>query len=675
MQTFTILHIIVALFLSFSLAFYQYFYKEKYIFKIQFLLFCLKSTSFFLLFLLFINPKINKIELQNNKPNLLVLVDNSKSIAFFKEEKQIKNFVESINNNKEVSQKFVIKNYSFGSNVTILDSLVFNKTQTNIHNAISSIGNVNVGTNSAIVLLTDGNQTTGKEYEFNNYKQVIFPIVFGDTIKHKDLIINKLNVNKYSYVQNKFPVEVLINYQGKGAVKTHFSILNNGKVVFSKKLSLSSEDNSKTIRTNLQSTKKGIHNYTSIIHAIAGEKNIENNSKSFSVEVIDQQTKVALITSVLHPDLGAIKKSIETNKERSVDVFLIDNFKNQLNDYQLVILYQPNRKFNTVISNIIQNNKNYFLVSGSNTDWNFINTLQLGFTKNVINQVENYGATYQNNFLPFSQKNIGFSDFPPLTDLFGKIKLHEEHQNLLAQNSYGLQTQQPLLVTFEKYKQKKGVLFGEGIWKWRAASFLANNSFQDFDEFTANLIQYLAFTTKRNRLEVTTDILYPANSTIFIAALYTDKNYRFDARANLEITITNQETKKIQKFPFSLADNSYQVAIDNISSGNYMYKVSVTDENIHKSGSFSVSEYQIEEQFTNANDKKLLTLANKTGGKLFYKNQWNALKKELLENTSFYTTQKELKKQQQLIDFKWILFGVIGLFTIEWFVRKYVGKI
>ncbi|WP_232457081.1 VWA domain-containing protein [Polaribacter sp. SA4-12] len=625
--------------------------------------------------LLLINPTIKKTELQETKPALAVLVDNSKSISFFKEDKNIKIFLQEIKADKSINEKFELNEFTFGSKLSHLDSLSFTDSETNISNAISSVNQLHEGNIAPIVLLTDGNQTIGNDYEFTNSNQKIYPIVFGDTTQYKDLKISQLNVNKYSYIKNKFPVEVLLNYEGKENVTTQFSIYKNGKTIFTKKVQFSTEEKSKTIATNLTSTKEGLHYYTASIRKIEGEKNTKNNTKSFSVEVIDEQTKVLILTSFLHPDLGALKKAIESNKQRSVTVVLIDNLKKQLNDCQLVILYQPNNRFNKVLSKIKSKNSNYFLILGANTDWKFINKQQLGITKNAINQTENYGAVLSNSFLTFLQKDIGFNQFPPLKDKFGEVAISKEHQTLLFQNINGLETQQPLLATFEENNQKFGVLLGEGLWKWRAASFLNTNSFQEFDEFTGNLVQYLASTKKRNRLEVNAESLYPANSTINISAFYTDKNYQFDARASLEITITNTETKKVTKIPFSLISNSYQTEIENLTSGNYSYKVSVIGQNINKYGKFKITDFQIEEQFTNANSKKLQKLADKTGGKLYYKNQIEQLKKSLLENKSFYTTQKSIVKEQNLIDWKWILFIVISLFTAEWFIRKYYGKI
>ena len=675
MQTVTFFYILFALVLSLSVAFFQYYYKVKNRLKVTIILFALKTLSLFLLILLLINPVIERVVIENEKPILAVLVDNSKSISFFKEAENVRDIVSNVNNNNHLRNKFSINEFTFGKSLQVLDSLSFLENETNIAAAITGVTELHKEKIAPIVLITDGNQTIGSAYEFLSSKYPIYPIIVGDTAKHVDLKITQLNVNKYSYIQNKFPVEVILNYEGNERVKTQFSIFSQGKTVFRENVTFSSDKKSATITANLTSTKEGLQYYTASVRKIDNEKNTKNNTKNFSVEVIDEQTKVLILSSVLHPDVGALKKSIESNKQRSVDVFLIDKFNNQINDYQLIILYQVNDKFKSVISQLKQHNSNYLLVSGPNSDWSFINKQQLGFTKNAIHQTENYGAIYNDSFLTFLQENIGFNNFPPLKDTFGEITISKEHQVLLHQNINGIQTTQPLLVNFDVNNQKSAVLFGEGIWKWRAASFLTTNSFEEFDKFTGSLVQFLASNKKRARLEVNIENSYPANSTIHISAFYTDKNYQFDARAALELSITSKETHEVTKMPFSLINNSYQVEIENLASGDYSYGVEVLDQEINKYGRFKITEYQIEEQFTSANVNKLQQLATKTGGKLFYKNKMDDVTNELLDNTSFYTVQKSSVKQQNLIDWKWVLFFVIILFTVEWFVRKYHGKI
>ena len=675
MQIQTVIYIIISLILSGLVAFLQYFYKEKYRGKNNFLLFFLKTSSLFLLILLLINPTIKTTELETLKPVLSVLVDNSNSILFFNEDKNITSFLKKIKEDKSINEKFDIQEYSFGSKLNNLDTLTFTDSETNISEAISSLNELNENKIAPVVLLTDGNQTLGYDYEFINSDQKIYPIVFGDTVQYKDVKISQVNVNKYSYIKNKFPVEVLLNYQGDETIISQFSISKKGKTIFSKRIEFSPSDNSKTITTNLKSNKEGLHYYTASLKTIKGEKNTKNNNKKFSVEVINEQTKILILTSVLHPDIGTLKKAIEKNKQRTVDVFLINNFKKKVDDYQLIIINQVNKEFKDVFKQIKTKNKNFFLISGKTTDWNFINKQQLKIARNTINQTESYEAVLNNSFLTFTQKDIGFHQFPPLKDKFGDIIISKEHQILLFQKINGIENKQPLLVTFEDNSQKSGILFGEGLWKWRVASFLKTNTFQDFDEFIDNLIQYLVSIKKRNRLEINIEDLYPSNSTINIAALYTDKNYKFDTRASLEITITNIKTNKTTKTPFSLVHNYYQAEIENLTSGNYNYEVSDVGADITKLGTFKITEYQLEEQFTNANSKKLLKTAAKTGGRVYYKEEVKKLKDELLENKSFYITQKSIFKEQNLIDWKWILCCIIFLISLEWFIRKYHGKL
>lgn len=657
------------------MAYFQYFYKAKNTAKVTISLFFLKALSLFLLLLLLINPIIKTTTYQNTKPTLSVLVDHSKSIEFFNEAVSVKDIVNQLKTNNSLNDKFALENFGFGDNLQVTDSVFFNANETNIYKAINGLDNLNKRKNAPIILITDGNQTIGNDYEFISSNKKIYPIVVGDTTIYKDLKITQVNVNKYSYIKNKFPVEVILNYQGKESITTKFSIFNGAKIVFTKNITFSKEVNSKIITTNLTSTKEGLNYYTASLQKIENEKNTQNNTKNFSVEVIDEQTKVLIVTAVLHPDIGAIKKAIESNKQRTVDVFLIDKFKKQINDYQLVVLCGPNNKFNDLLNQIKQNNSNFILVTGTNTDWNFLNKQQLGFSKKHINQTENYGANYNSSFLTFLQKDIGFDQFAPLEDKFGEVIFSKDHQNLLTQKINGIQTEQPLLSVLDVNNQKISVVFGEGIWKWRASSFLNTNSFQEFDQFIGNLVQFTASNKKRSRLEVNTDNLYPANSNINISAFYTDKNYKFDARASIEITITNTATKEVKKLPLSLINNSYQVSIDNLISGDYIFSVEVLGQNIKKYGKFKISDYQIEEQFTSANKNKLKKLASKTGGKLYYKNQIESLIQHLIEDKTYFTTQKSIEKEQNLIDWKWILFLVVILFTAEWFIRKYFGKI
>jgi len=665
----------LALVISVLIAYYQYFYKQNDNSTLPKILFVLKFSSLFLLLILLINPKIESTKITNEKPVLTLIVDNSSSIDYFKENQTVNDLIVQLESNKALANKFSIEKFSFGNDLQILDSLSFDNTNTNISKAIQDVNELQKGKKSPIVILTDGNQTKGLDYSFITSEQSIYPIVIGDTTKYEDISIAQVNVNKYSYLNNKFPVEIILNYDGTLSNRLPVSIIKNGKRIYQKQVNFSKTQNSATISAELESLTEGLQYYTVTVGKLENEKNRKNNVKSFSIEVINEQTKIALISSIVHPDLGALKKAIESNKQRSLEIFSIDKFRENVNDYQLVILYQPTIKFNTLLNQLKKSESNYWLISGANTNWSFINQQNIGISKNAINQTENLIPFYNESFLTFLQENINFNNLPPLTDKFGDVTISGEKQTLIFQNLNGVITKQPLLTFLESNSTKKGFLLGEGIWKWRATSYLNTNSFEEFDSFVGNIIQYLASTKKRNRLEVNVESIYPANSSIKIAAFYTDKNYRFDDRANLEIKVTNSESKEVTSIPFSLVKKSYQAEIENLASGDYFYEVIVENQNIRKTGRFKVSEFEIEQQFTNANKDKLNILALNTGGQLYYPDEIEQLSKELMSNENYYTIQKSNKIEENLINWKWLLFVTIGLLSIEWFVRKYNGKI
>ena len=79
-----------------------------------------------------------------------------------------------------------------------------------------------------------------------------------------------------SYIQNKFPVEVLLNYEGYETVNSQFSITLKGKTIFRKKVTFSSDKKSATIIANLTSTKE--INISQILFGIMSKPCIWDNA-------------------------------------------------------------------------------------------------------------------------------------------------------------------------------------------------------------------------------------------------------------------------------------------------------------------------------------------------------------------------------------------------------------
>lgn len=675
MEKYLIIWILLGLILSIFLGYYLYYYKVKQPTKINLLLAIIRSFVFFLIGLLLINPSIPEEVLFSQKTKLSVLVDNSSSIKYFKKDSLINHILEGLKNDKKLNKKFNIDYYSFGNKFQLSDTFNFNDNQTDISIPLKKITRIQKNRNSPIVLISDGNQTIGNDYLYTKIKEPVFPIVIGDTSKYKDVKISQINVNRYSFINNKFPVETILQYDGVQPVRLRYSIENNGKIIYTKIIKFTDKNNSRILKTFIKASQEGLNVYKSKIQYLENEKNKANNYKNFSVEVNNKQSKILIVSSFYHPDLGALKKAIERDKQRKVNIEIIKSKKHQINDYQLIILYQPDEKFNLLLKQLNSNKLSFMLITGSKTDWSFINNESLGITKKNINQLENYSASFNNSFFTFSQKNIGFENFPPLLDYFGELNIMIPHQTLLFQNINGYSSQRPLLVAANENNQKKIFLFGEGIWKWRSSSFQKKNSFINFDKFIGSIVQYASNKKIRDRLDIDIKPSYNINSKILISAFYIDENFQFDNRATLLFTVLNKNTKEKKILPFSLSDSSYQLYLNSLDSGKYEYTVSVNEQDISKKGNFVVNDFLVEEQFTSANSNKLGLLAKKTKGELYFEDNYNLLMDKLVNDDQFQIEQKSKQISSNLINKTWMMLVIVTLLSLEWIIRKYIGKV
>ncbi|WP_197505860.1 VWA domain-containing protein [Urechidicola croceus] len=624
--------------------------------------------------LLLINPKIEQEEIETIKPKLVVAVDNSSSIKYFDEQTKVIDFVEDLKLNKEINNKFDIDYFSFSGDIEPLDSLKFNKLQTNISKPFKQFAELYKNTIAPVILISDGNQTLGADYEYLNYKQPVFPVVVGDTTYHSDLRITQLNVNRYTYLNNKFPVELFFNYDGENSISSNFSIYKGNLKVFSKNLSFSKTQSSQNISFHLPANETGIHYYTAKIEPIINEKNTINNSKNFVVEVIDEQAKILILTSFLHPDIGSLKESIESNKQRKVVIKRIGSELN-LEEYQLVILYQPTKAFNAIFKELEIQKLNSFIITGSKTDWNFLNLVQSNFSRNVINQKENYNPVFNNAFSTFVTEDIGFNEFSPVLDAFGEVNFKIPYESLLFQKIGNYSTEKPLLATYENNDRRGAVLFGENSWRWRMTSKLESQSYIDYDNFISKIVQYLSSNNQTKRLYIDYNAFYFSNDEIKIIANYMDKNYMFDSNASLWLTLKNRGTNAVKRYPFSLNGNSYAVVLSGLKNDDYDFSVTVENQNVLEKGSFKILEYDVEQQFTNANVSKLSKISQKSDGSIYFINDSKSVIENFISDQRFKSIQKTQTKYNSLIDWKWLLGLIVVSLSIEWFIRKYKGLI
>jgi hypothetical protein len=671
----TILYSILALTAAFALAYFQYIYKKEKGKSHSYLFFGLRFLSTALVLFLIINPKFKQTSFYTEKPNLIVAVDNSNSIAYLEQRAILQEALAKIKASA-LDNKFEITYYQFDDEVRLLDSLSFKGKQSNLDKTFKAFRDLKKNSIAPIVVLTDGNQTFGTDYTFSakSTQQAIFPVILGDSLPKTDLSVQNVIVNQYAYLGNQFPIEVTLGYSGNDPVSQKMMIQRNGKTVFSKRISFSNEASIQLIRTNLKAEQVGVNNYSIVLESLVNEQNTDNNNSRFAIEVIDETTNVLIVSEIAHPDIGMLKNSINSNIQRKTRIKKPEAVSD-LNDDQLIVLYQPQRSFKKVYELLERFEKNYLTITGTKTDWAFLNAMESDFEKQVSGVEQAYGAGFNSAFSVFQIDDLGFNDFPPLDDAFGALMINSSYKTILNQKINGFYTENPLFVLLEQSNRKKAVLFGENIWRWRAQSFLRSGSFQDFDAFLGKTIQYLSSNKKKNRLVVDHESFYYGTTSVRLSAQYFDKNYEFDPEALLSIALIEKNSDTKTEFPLVLKNSFYEVDLSSLAPGNYEFTVSVSGRMIQRTGAFQIIPYNVEEQFLNADVTKLSKIATNSGGQAYFADQVGMLINNLAANTTYTPIQKVKTETNALIDWKYLLIALISLLGIEWFIRKYKGLI
>lgn len=673
MTTTTILLILLSLVIAGGLSFYQYLYKAKNKSKVGLFLALLRFLFIFGLLLLLINPIITRNTLETIKTPLPIIVDNSSSINFLNAEKKALELYQRFKSNKELQDKFDIQSYQFDNEFQQSEQFNFKGTQTNLDVIAQNLKSINKNVVFPTVIITDGNQTSGNDYVYSfDTTNKVYPLILGDTTKFLDLKINQLNVNKYAFYKNKFPVEVFLQFSGNKNVTADFSISQGNSVVSKQSISFSPSKKTALVNVLLPADKIGLQVFRATISSKEKEKNTYNNSKNFAVEIIDQKTNVAIVSAISHPDIGALKRAIESNAQRKVTVVKPNNIS-FLQDSNVLILYQPTVEFKSVFDAVKSSGINTFVVTGTNTDFNFLNQQQNSLSFKMTGQKEDYLAEFNSQFNLFAIDNIGFENLPPLQNPYGNISTGGNVSVLLSSKIRNINTNMPLLAFTENQGKRMAFLLGEDCWKWRLQSHIENQSFEKFDIFIDKIIQYLASNNSKKSLVVEHESFYNSGEAIEISAQYFNKNYEFDEKARLSIAVTNVKTKATKNYDLLKANNSFKANLEGLPAGSYDFSVKELNSKSTYSGHFEILDFDIEKQFVNPDVEKLTQLATQTQGKAYFPDQADVLIKSLLENEDYKVVQKNNVAKVPLIDWVWLLVLISILLATEWFVRKYNG--
>lgn len=658
------------------------------------LLALLRFLSVTVLSFLLLAPVVKSLFKKVEKPILVLAIDNSQSVLLNKDSLFYKNQLpKDIEKLKEsLADNYNLRTYTFGNKLSEKEQITYKEKQTNLSDVYDEIYNrfynQNIG---AIITLTDGiyNQGQNPLYTIQRFNTPIYTVALGDTTEPRDLLIKNVRYNQIVYSGNAFPLQIQIRskgYKNKDAVLT---ITNHGNTVFRQNINIDNDRFYTEIEAKIDAKESGMQRYHIELTRFENEVSYINNQYDVFIEVLNSKKKILMVAQSPHPDVAAIKKSIERNQFYEVDAMSYEDFQKnigvnagKLKNYQLVILHQlPGEAQNAsqLVATLKENEIPVWYILGNQSALNVLNSLDAGLSiqSGGVRANESLGSINP-GFTMFTSSDELAKNLPlwsPLDCPFGEYKVADKQNIFLYQQIGRIKSEMPLLLFSKNNKQKTGILCGEGIWKWFMFDYAANQNFKASDEIIDKTIQYLSVKTDNRlfRLRPSKNLFYEDDKITFEAEAY-NESYEPQKDAVIAMKIKNEAGKTFD-YTFQPQGNTYTLDAGFMPAGVYTYNAQVTlnKKNYLLSGEFIVKAVDLEYLETQANHQLLNAIAKQQGGKMIYPRQLSQLPELLEKREDIHSVAYMQTDLKELIHFKWLFFFLLILISTEWFLRKYFG--
>lgn len=641
--------------------------------------FFLGTTLAFLL----LGPVLKYSGYITQKPIIALVIDDSKSLIQGETSlEQIKQSVSQLQNS--LSEKYDVDIVSF-SNIAqfaTIDKLTASGTETNLSQVLRYTTEQYVNQNlGGVVLVSDGIYNAGSNPSFNaeNYKVPIYSIGIGDTTVYADLAVSNVLHNSLAYLGNEFPLQIEVKASKLKGKQANMQVLLNGRTIQQKSLIISKEAFYFETDVIAKAQKLGQNKVEVRLTTFENEKNKENNTYIFYVEVIDGKKKVAIWADAPHPDLGMLRSSINNNKNYDATISL-GNYKVE-SDFDLVVLHNW---FSTSAQLVLYEKLKasgipILLIIGDDFNSRFFNQGSQDIKFNASGRGRNSALPLVNGNFEYFEVDRSLASnikkWPPLRAAFGKFKGYQPSDVLLYQQIGSVKTKEPLILLSARRRFRLGIVSGTGIWQWRLADFEQNESQDQVNDLVGKMVQYLAVKEEKKLLKVYASAKqYGVGEDVtLLGELY---NQSLDPISGQEINIQlKNEEGEVYKHIMSASGNQYRLILQSLGPGVYQFtaKATVGGVPLLDRGYFTVVGQQKELVDLTADFNLLRQLSYSTGGIFAPFSDVNVIGQNLLLSKNIKSVIEEETKLEDLIKFQWVFWLLLSLLCIEWFVRKWAG--
>lgn len=650
------------------------------------ILILLRFLSVLFLSFLILSPVIKTLKRYIHPPVVITAFDNSSSMVSYGDTTEARHKLESMYDRLQtgLTGDFRLVNYTFGEGAETGHVPDFKEKISDYSQLINTVYtnhfNENVG---ALILVGDGiyNRGTNPLSEVRKLNFPVYSVGLGDTNIVKDAAITDIRVNRNAFVGNLFPVEISLQFEKMANEPAILEVRKEDEVVYNRRIVPLNEDHFLSVSFSLEADMPGLQHYTVWLNTPAREKNMLNNRSEYVIDVLENKQQILILSEGSHPDIGAVKNILEKQQNYEVSVFTREPYPSNMNDFNLIILNQIPSAGATgweLVTKAMESKASLLFIMGSQTYIPRFN--QLGMEIEMTPQAQNpeeAQPVLNKDFKLFTmEKELRemLDKFPPLQVPFAEIDMDPAYSVMLYQKLKNIKTQRPLIALGNINGRKTGVLFGEGIWRWRLYNYYFNESHRQFTGFIESLAQYLSLRENEDNFMVDSQPVYYDTDPVIMNAEVYNESFEPINESEINIRITH-ENGNVFPFVFDKKEDYYRLNAGKLPVGSYSFNavVFLGEKEYTESGSFEILPLQIENINTRADFNLLFQLASLTGGNFFYENEISQLTGRIVENENIKPATYFQASLTELLNLKWVFLVLLTLAGMEWFLRKLWG--
>ncbi len=681
------------------------------------LLATLRFAALFLIVFLLFEPVLRLVDREEKPAVLAVLVDNSQSLLLTSNEDStaasIRERIREIVGRLPARMREAdVRVYGFDSDLNTregprleLDSLNFDGSRTNISRALERLQE-RLGEDNfqGALLLSDGQYNTGRNplYVADRYPVPIYTAVLGDTSQHRDVMIRRVMTNDIAYVGTELPVQVGLRAEGYDDVSASITLLEDGEALSTREVRLPEGSTEITVDLSVTPEEEGLHRYTVSVSRLDGELTYRNNVESFAVRVLTSRREVLLVAAAPGPDVSAIRQLLDGDPTFDVDsyvqkapgVFYEGTMPPALDDFDVLVLAgYPGRAAAPAemqrLRRAVENGLPIFFLLTRDTHVQFVDEYFSNVLPVVPDRIRSGYVEAAFSRVPDAERHIVmsisgstpelWSRLPPLAYSQTRWQASPDARVLARTRVRDVELDDPLFVLRHRTGDRSAALLGANTWRWRNVPEDLSQSAGLWSTLFANTLEWLSAREGDQLVRVVPvrDLFGGGESAELLGQVY-DETLNPVSNAAVEVNVTDVRGATYPYVMNPIGNGRYTLDAGTFPEGTYRFEARArlnddllgTDE-----GAFAVGALTLEFKETRANAALMRQIAQRSGGSFIDPDRMENFSNRLASRGAFAPVIVEREEEVELRRRYVFLAIVIGLLTIEWFLRKRSGMV